>query len=304
LKSAQNKLPDRSHFDPLPDMDDRQFNQWVKLLEERTGMALAPERKSFLVTNLGLRMREIGCSNYQEYFEMLSAGVSGLQEWNTLVDRITVHETRFFRHPTSLEVVEEYVTTKSVDQQTGKVSVQVWSVACSTGEEAWTLAMVIDQVLKKRQDPSYFGITATDISPASLLTGRKAIYPERRIENIDSHLRNQYFVSAGKGKYQVGDYLRKRICFARMNVLDIAKEPVGKMDIIYCQNLLIYFDRETRLEIVNNMARHILPGGLLILGSGEMLNVNHPLLEKINNPHVLTYRRVSESEHDDIKGQE
>jgi len=304
LKSAQKKMSDRNHFDPLPDMDDKQFNQWVKLLEDRTGMSLPVERKSFLVTNLGLRMREIDCNSYQEYFELLSAGVNGLQEWNTLVDRITVHETRFFRHPTSLEVVKDYVNTKPAEHRTGKVSVQVWSVACSTGEEAWTLAMVIDQVLKKRSAPSYFGITATDISPASLLTGRKAIYSGRRIENIDVHLRNQYFVAAGKDKYQVGNYLRKRICFARMNVLDIAKEPVGKMDIIYCQNLLIYFDRETRLEIVHNMARHILPGGLLILGSGEMLNVDHPLLEKINHPHVLTYRRKSELDQDATKGQE
>jgi chemotaxis protein methyltransferase CheR/type IV pilus assembly protein PilK len=286
-----NKVSELRVLDPLPEMDDHQFGQWMDLLEKRTGTVLPPERKSFLVTNLGLRMREIGCATYQEYYDML-AGVQGLKEWNTLVDRITVHETRFFRHPSSLELVQEYVTHKPLDENAGHVSVQAWSVACSTGEEAYTLAMVIDQAFKQRGDASYFGITATDISPASLITGRKAVYSERRMKDIEASLLEEYFLPVEKDQYQVDDYLRKRICFARMNVMDIVNEPVGKMDIIYCQNLLIYFDRSTRTEIVKNMARHLLPGGLLILGSGEMLNMQHPELEKIKHPRVLAYRRV------------
>ncbi len=294
MKSVQNKMSETGFLDPLPEMDDQQFRQWMGLLEDRTGTVLPPERKSFLVTNLGLRMREIGCRNYQEYYDMLS-GVQGLKEWNVLVDRITVHETRFFRHPLSLELVHDYVTHKPLDQSAGHVSVQVWSVACSTGEEAYSLAMVIDQAFKRRGDASYFGITATDISPASLITGRKGVYPERRLKDVEPGLREEYFNQAEKNHYQVDDYLRKRICFARMNVMDIVNEPVGKMDIIYCQNLLIYFDRSTRTEIVTNMARHLLPGGLLILGSGEMLSMEHPELEQIQHPRVLAYRRVKES---------
>ncbi len=292
MKSVQNNMPETRLLDPLPDMDNEQFQQWVKLLEERTGTTLPPERKSFLITNLGLRMREIDCLTYQDYFNIISAGVNGLKEWNTLVDRLTVHETRFFRHPLSLELVEDYVHSKPVDAITGNISVQAWSVACSTGEEAYTLAMVIDQTFKARGAPGYFGITATDISPASLLTGRKGIYTERRMKNLDPALRNEYFVPMEKNKFQVSDYLQKRICFARMNVLDIVNEPVGKMDIIYCQNLLIYFDRSSRNAIVKNMVRHLLPDGLLILGSGELLNMDHGELEKINNPRVLAYRRV------------
>lgn len=299
VKSAHKTMPGDRHFEPLPDMSDRQFEQWNALLELRTGSVLPPERKSFLVTNLGLRMREIGCFSYDEYFVMLK-GVKGVQEWNTLVDRITVHETRFFRHTVSLEVVQDYVNKKSIDPNTGHVSVQAWSIACSTGEEAYSLAMVIDQAFRKRGDDSYFGITATDISPASLITGRKGIYSERRLSGLDEGYRDQYFESLPEDKYQVGDYLRKRICFARMNVLDIDKEPVGKMDIIYCQNLLIYFDRASRHDIVKSMARHLLPGGLLILGSGELLNLDHPELKKIKNSHVLAYSRVAEPKKDKV----
>ncbi len=297
MKSVQKKVTETRLLEPLPEMDEQQFSQWMDLLEERTGTVLPPERKSFLVTNLGLRMREIGCRSYQDYYKMLS-GVQGLKEWNILVDRITVHETRFFRHPTSLDLVREYVAKKPADQNSGHVSVQAWSVACSTGEEAYTLAMVIDQTFKQRGESSYFGITATDISPASLMTGRKGLYPQRRMKDLEPDLLEEYFHVVEKKDYQVSDYLRKRICFARMNVMDIVDEPVGQMDIIYCQNLLIYFDRPTRTDIVKNMARHLMPGGLLILGSGELLNMEHPELEKINHPRVLAYRRLKEIDKD------
>ena len=289
--SAQKKMPEKMHFNPLPEMDEVQFSQWVDMLEKRTGTRLPPERKSFLVTNLGLRMREIGCESYEDYFHMLS-GVQGLKEWDTLVDRLTVHETRFFRHPTSLQLISEHVAEK-LEHATGKVSIQAWSVACSTGEEAYSLAMVIDQAMQKAKNPSYFGVLATDISPASLLEGRKGSYSERRLKDLQTSLRDQYFTPLDNGHFQVKEGLKKKVCFARKNVLDIDNEPDGNMDIIYCQNLLIYFDRQARTDIVKNMVRHLLPGGLLILGSGELLNLEHDELEKINHPRVLAYQRVN-----------
>lgn len=289
--SAQKKMPEKLDFTPLPEMDEVQFNQWIDMLEERTGTRLPPERKSFLVTNLGLRMREIGCQSYEDYYHMLS-GVQGLKEWNILVDRLTVHETRFFRHPSSLQMVSDYVADK-LRNASDKVSVQAWSVACSTGEEAYSLGMIIDQAMTSAEVPSYFGVLATDISPASLLVGREGIYSERRLKDIDSTLREQYFTPLSDNQYQVKERLQKKVCFARKNVLDINNEPNGNMDIIYCQNLLIYFDRSARIDIVKNMVRHLLPGGLLILGSGELLNLAHDELEKINHPRVLAYRRAN-----------
>lgn len=327
MRSARQSLRDANirGIDVLPDMDEFQFRQWVDLLEERTGTVIPPARKSFLVTNLGLRMKEIGCESYQKYFERLNSGISGLKEWSILVDRITVHETRFFRHPSSLDLVREKVLSK-LPEENGKVNIQAWSVACATGEEAYTLAIVIDQALASRfssspsfdhlssaahnslpgylssslssslssKDESYFGITATDISQASLLTGREGIYNSRRIDNIDQLHAQQYFEHLDNGRYKVCDRLRKRVCFARMNILDIGHEPIGKMDIIYCQNLLIYFEREMREELVSNMVKHLNPGGLLILGSGELLGWKHPFMDKINCSHTLAYQRCFE----------
>ncbi len=293
MKTAQQivQQPEHSLGASLPDMDDDQFRQWTALLEERTGTVLPQERKSFLVTSLGLRMREIGCGSYQDYFQRLNSGVGGLMEWSILVDRLTVHETRFFRHPASMELVREQVRRKAVDRRSGKVSIQAWSAGCATGEEAYTLAMVIDQALNEREGGGYLGVTATDISPPALSVARKGIYGERRMKDVPPELRQHYFQPLGDGRFQVVDALRKRVCCARMNILEAAREPMGKMDIIYCQNLLIYFDRERREEIVTNMAEHLQEGGVLILGSGELVGWAHPFMEKLNCGHTLAYRR-------------
>ncbi|MCK4950703.1 MAG: protein-glutamate O-methyltransferase CheR, partial [Gammaproteobacteria bacterium] len=139
----------------LPEMDEQQFRQWVDLIEERTGKVFPPTRKSFLITNLVMRMKEIGCASYQKYYEQIKCGINGLKEWTMLVDRIIVNETRFFRYPSSLELVKEAVESK-LPGEDGSVSIQAWSVACSTGEEAYTLAIVIDQALAARNEVSHF----------------------------------------------------------------------------------------------------------------------------------------------------
>lgn len=279
---------------PLPDMDEGEFRRWVDLVEERTGMALPPARKSFLVTSVGLRMREIGCATYQEYFHKLTGSKNGLVEWSILVDRLTVHETRFFRHPQSMELVREQVLGKRPARGRANASVHAWSVGCSTGEEAYTLAMVIDRCLRENHVEGYFGITGTDISQPALSVGRSGVYSARRIKDIDPGLVEDYFERLEDGRVRICEPLRRRVCFARMNILDIDHECLGDMDIIYCQNLLIYFDRERREDLVNAMVERLMPGGLLILGSGELVGWSHPRMHKVQSAHTLAYRRSVE----------
>lgn len=272
-------------------MDDGQFRQWVELLKQRTGMRLPAERKSFLVTSLGLRMREIGYADYQAYYDYLLSGSRGMVEWATLVDRLTVHETRFFRHEGALKVIREHCLPAAEDAAAAPVSIQAWSAGCATGEEPYTLAMVIDDYLESLGREYYLGVTATDISSASLAVGRRGIYNRRKLKDMDPKLRARYFSRVDDANYQVREQLRKRVCFARMNILDIERAPLGNMDIIVCQNLLIYFDREERIQILDAMAGHLAPGGVLILGAGEILGWSHPRLERLSDEDALAFRR-------------
>jgi type IV pilus assembly protein PilK len=285
--------PGWSLFTPLPGMDEEQFLRWAELIECRTGISLPPERKSFLVTNLGLRMREIGFQDFEAYYDHLQLGRNGAVEWATLVDRITVHETRFFRHPPSLDLVRNRLLPGVAADEEGRLIVKAWSVGCSTGEEPYTLAMVIDEYLSARRRDAYFGVIATDISLASVAAGRKGVYNERTLGQVSPRLRTRYFEPAEDGRYKVADRLRRRVCFAYLNSLETHRAPIGYMDLIYCQNMLIYFDRPYRQAIVAQLTDHLAPGGMLVLGPGELMGWSHPDLERVESPDTLAYRRVA-----------
>lgn len=279
------------------EMDDDQYARWRELLEQRTGMILPDERRSFLLTNLAIRMREIGCHDFQEYYEHVLNGPRGAIEWTTLVDRLTVHETRFFRHFSSLIFLKEKMLPEWI-KQPGK-SLNIWSVGCATGEEPYTLAMVIDYFIRQKGIEYYLGVLASDISMASLAIGREGVYDARKLTEMEAAVLRQYMTRVDEGRYQVNDALKKRVCFMRLNVLEMDNIPIGKMDLIFCQNLLIYFNRQKRLQILNNLVEHLVPGGYLILGSGEIINWDNDVLEKIYYENTLVYRRVGNRLDDD-----
>jgi chemotaxis methyl-accepting protein methylase len=275
---------------PVPEIDEDEYLRWKLMLEDRTGMILPNERRSFLVTSLGIRMREIGYSDYASYYDFISKGTQGKVEWSVLVDRLTVHETRFFRHPSSVELIREHLLPQWTTSPAEQTSLHFWSVGCSTGEEPYTLAMLLDEFRETEQCNYYYGVTASDISLASLATGRRGIYHARKLRGVDEDTVEHYFRRIDDTHYEIDPELRKRICFAHINVLDMARVPVSKVHLIVCQNLLIYFDRERRIEILNNLARHLHPGGVLILGSGEILGWKPQDFERIDYNDTLAFR--------------
>lgn len=275
----------------LPDLDEREFAQWAALLEERVGVVVPVERKSFLVTGLKLRMLEIGCTDYQEYYQRMCLS-SGAQEWSMLVDRLTVHETRFFRHQSSLDLVVEHVLPATPPVGQDAHTLQAWSVGCATGEEAYSLAMVIDTHYHALGGRYFFGVTATDISRPALEMAREGIYAQRRLADIPPDMRAAYCLSLEDGRFQVHPEIRNRVCFTQQNALLAGAAPYAKMDLIFCQNLLIYFERDRREHIAGQLAEQLRPGGVLVLGPGELVGWQHPQLERVRHPDTLAYRRV------------
>ena len=138
-------VPQWSGLDRLPEMGDAVFQRFAATLTERTGMRLPPERKTFLVTSVGLRMREVGFREYLDYLEFLGSGSRGELEWATLVDRLTVHETRFFRDPDAMAYVAHACLPRMLQRVAQGRPVHAWSAGCATGEEAFSLAMVLER---------------------------------------------------------------------------------------------------------------------------------------------------------------
>jgi len=280
-----------SFLPSAPSMGDDEFVLWVNLLESRTGVVIPPSRKAFLVTNLRGRMREAGYNTFEDYFQRLQKGIEGAIEWSTLVDRLTVHETHFFRHQPSLDLIARdwlpQVISRSADS-----ALHAWSVGCSTGEEAYTLAMVIDSFLSSVVDKKmYFGITATDVSQPALSVGRSGLYSCTKLVEIPVKYRDVYCQKLDNDSFVIRDSLRKRVGFALFNLLDVTRSPLKQLDLIYCQNVLIYFERERRKELLTTLANLLRPGGLLILGPGEIIGFDHPALSRIANRQTLAFLR-------------
>ena len=276
-------------------MDDVQFNHWTALLEERTGMHLPIERRSFLETSLGLRMKEIGMQDYASYYKHLLSEKEGQSEWLTLVDRLTVHETRFFRHPPSLEVLEAIIFPELFDSDPDRNKLQIWSAGCSTGEETYTLCMMADRFIEQRyrfrDKACYLAVTGMDISVPALVTARKGIYDRYKMRYVPEDYMKDYFVQQEDGRSRIVDSLKKRACFVPFNIIDMKKALIEPMDIIFCQNVLIYFNRDRRKQIIHQLVKRLKPGGFLVLGAGETLNNPHPELEFIDYPNSLGFRK-------------
>ncbi len=286
--SAQRAQP----FAPLPSMGDEEFVRWVDLLERRTGVLVPAGRKSFLVTGLRMRMRETGYDDFQNYFDEVLNGARGAMEWATLVDRLTVHETRFFRHEPSYDLIAgEWLPEVARPGASG--AIHAWSVGCATGEEAYSLAMVLDRGLRSLGDHRvYFGVTATDISNPALGVGRAATYPRDRLVEIPEPFRSEYTEPVGSDGFAIVDSLRKRVGFALFNLLEVARAPLKQLDLIYCQNVFIYFARERRKRMLEALAARLKPGGLLVLGPGEITGFTDPSLTRVGGRQTLAYQRL------------
>jgi chemotaxis protein methyltransferase CheR/type IV pilus assembly protein PilK len=276
----------------VPEMDDVQFSRWQSLLEERTGMCLPSQRRSFLQTSLGLRMQEVGCDSYQEYYDRVLSGPAGAIEWNTLVDRLTVQETRFFRDPDAFAFVEQHMRQllRSLPESS---TLEAWSVGCSSGEEAYSLAMVAEQILGEAG--RRYAITGTDISTIVLRKARAGRYLARSLQWLPDFCRDSGMLSLENGHIQISDMLRKRCCFSQVNILNLDACPLEEQHVIYCQNVLIYFRRWRRREILNVLAQRLAPGGVLIIGLGEMVDWQHPLLEPVRSSRVSAFVRKTEN---------
>lgn len=275
--------------DRCPDLDDGRMQLWADLVERRTGIVIPVERKAFMGAGLRARMKQTGSVDYDAYYRRMSAERAWSEEWTKLVDRLTVHETSFLRHEPSLQLLSEHVVPALL---AGRNGLQVWSVGCATGEEPYTLAMLIQEQIEIDGRERLFGITATDISQPALQTARAGVYGGRRVETIPVDWRVRFCEELGDGKLRIAERLRRRICFAQLDVLKAGGFPLRDLDLVYCQNMLIYFPRVQRLQIVETLAQRLAPGGVLILGPGDLPCWSHSEFERIRFEGTLAFRRL------------
>ena len=275
----------------LPELTDQEFAEWQMLLEERTGISFEKHKK-ILQTGLVQRMREIDCSSYRDYYNKVRFTKGGALEWAALLRTLTVKETRFLRDPDAMAFLKKYLV-RLLASGKHQGSLEIWSVASSTGEEPYTLAMLANDCIEGLGGDKFYGVTATDICLSSLSVARKGIYPVRRLETLDKPLRDRYFVKYDDNNMAVSGWLKKRVCFVQANLINLGDLPVDNMDIIYCQNVLIYFKRWRQKVVLDELVERLKPSGLLVVGMGEASGWTNNKVARVKSDNVQAYVKIA-----------
>ncbi len=244
------------------------FNLFRKLIYEKTGISMR-ETKQVLVSNrLRKRIVTLGLSGYADYYRFLTESRSREQELAHFIDAVSTNETYFFREMNHFSALEQTILPKLF---AGRRTLVVWSAGCSTGEEAYTLRIVLQEG-QRRLWHGQARILATDISRQVIDKAREGIYGERSLRFVPEEIRTRYFRPLGNRTWRVNGELTEGVEFRVHNLLQ-DKPPERKFDLIFCRNVMIYFDKATQMKLVDEQFADVLdPQGYLCIGHSESLS--------------------------------
>ena len=252
------------------------FLRLSDFIYRESGIKMPLTKKTMLEARLQKRLRSMGLTSYDEYCSYLFSPEGIANELVHMIDVVTTNKTDFFREAQHFEYLIEHVLPSLVQSRGAGIRrpFMAWSAACSSGEEPYTLAMVLDQ-FSRRARGFTFQVLGTDISTRVLETARDGIYHEERIEQIPLELRSSYFMKSrdrSRKLVRVVPELRAHVKFRRLNFMEEDFGMREKMDVVFCRNVLIYFDRPTQEAVINRICGHLHSGGYLFTGHSETIN--------------------------------
>jgi chemotaxis protein methyltransferase CheR len=294
---AYEHCPCSGEYDSMLTINDREFKLFQNLIENQAGIFLTPAKTALVEARLGKRIRELGLISFSDYYAHLIEDRSG-RELITMLDRITTNETQFFREGRQFEFLSQLLVhdwTAQAEAGFRDRHVRVWSAGCATGEEPYSLAMVL-----WHHFPPWAGweieILATDISTRALDRAEQGIWPMEKAKDIPpEYLKRFMLKGTGKqdGKMKAGAEIRSIIRFERLNLNEETYPVTSRFDLILCRNVLIYFEAARRAKVVDRLLEHLAPAGFFFVGHAERLN---GLTSKVVSILPTIYVRVGDSE--------
>lgn len=255
-------------------LKDREFAKIRRLAYDTFGLDLRAGKETLVSVRLGKQIRNSGCRSFDEYYQRVVADSTGESLIN-LIDALTTNHTSFFREPPHFE----FLRKTFLSERRNRGSIDIWSAACSTGEEPYSIAMCILEELGAVA-PGRVRILATDISTRVLAAAEMGIYPAERFEGLSTmQLRRCWLRGEGDwaGSYRAKQELRALVEFRRLNLLEPASQ-IGHFPLIFCRNVMIYFDKPTQQRVVESLTGCLEPGGYLLTGHAESLTgIEHGL---------------------------
>lgn len=241
-----------------------EFDLFRKVIYAESGITFSETNRSILDSRLKERLRDKGMSAVQDYYNLIT---SNKEEMKLLLDSVTTNLTRFFRNQPHFDAFQHYVIPHLMEQKKSSPDkkIRIWSAGCSTGEEPYTIAMILKDILPP---PYSFEIMASDISLKSLMVGKQGFYPESRITGVPDKYLHRFFTKTPEG-YQVNADVMSSIRFDYHNLKHMPS--TRNLDIVFCRNVLIYFDEAAQLEVINHFWDAMAPRSYLYIGHSESL---------------------------------
>ena len=263
------------------------------IIREYCGLYFDDDSRYLVEKRLSRRVRMRHLDNFRDYYRFILYDRNSRDELTEIMDVLTVNETYFFREQNQLRAFSEEILEELKEKNKAKRTLRIWSAGCSTGEEPYTIAMLINE------KESFAGwdieIHGSDINQRVLQVARRGIYRKNSFRTTEFYYKSRYFVEEEEGAYKISDSIKKLVTFSYLNLLDPYKTRfLGKMDVILCRNVLIYFDGVSRKKVIDNFYDRLVDDGYLLLGHAEsLMNISTAFaLKHLRNDMV--YRKPSE----------
>ena len=252
-------------------LSSRNFDLLSRYIYDYSGIKMPIGKKTMLEGRLRRRLRFVGIDGLNEYCDYLFRDGGIEREAIHLIDVVTTNKTDFFREPTHFD----HLANKALPDllAKGHRRLRVWSSACSIGAEPYTLAMVIEDFIQANSGQDY-SILATDLSTDVLRVAKRGIFSTAMIEPVDKDRRKRYVMEPrdpGRGEVRIHPKLRSKVGFARLNLMDTSYSVGDAMHVIFCRNVLIYFDKKTQEKVLSRLCDRLVPGGYLYVGHSETI---------------------------------
>jgi chemotaxis protein methyltransferase CheR len=265
----------------IRDLTRKEYHRVRDLVYAHSGISLGEEKIQLVRARLGKRVRQGGYQSFGDYLKQVEQDTTG-ERLSSLLDAISTNTTHLFREVRHFRLLRKILSDWGQDKswRVRHRTVRIWSAACSSGEEAHSIAMVAHDVLSQYPQID-LRLLATDLSTEMLRKARQGVYEPLRIGTVPPEYRTRYFRRIrenGQVLVQIAPELRRIITFARFNLMTPTFPFRHGFDVIFCRNVMIYFDRQTQQTLVNKLAQQLHPGGYLMIGHSESLNaIEHPL---------------------------
>jgi chemotaxis protein methyltransferase CheR len=276
-------------------VSDEEFRQLRDFIYTQCGIFIGENRKYLIENRLAARIKELNLTSYGEYYNFLRFDPNKRNELSKLFEVVTTNETSFFRNPPQLQIFQDVVLKTTIDalRKQNQKKLRIWSAGCSTGEEPYTIAIILYELLKQDVLTWDVKITANDLSEAVLASARRGVYSEYSLRTTPPEIVDKYFTKE-ESDYKLNAKLKHLVSFGQINLND--KQQLARVErshIVFCRNVIIYFDDDMKRRVISAFYDNLLPGGSLLIGHSESLHNISRAFTPEHHKGTIVYRKTA-----------